>query len=71
MAIIDDEPKVSQKVLDEHKTAGDEDPYRALKMVNLIVWLIVIFFIVIGQLTMLSGAGFSSGEEYTPNADFS
>ena len=48
MAIIDDEPKVSQKVLDEHKTAGDEDPYRALKMVNLIVWLIVIFFIVIG-----------------------
>ena len=71
MAIIDDEPKVSQKVLDEHKTAGDEDPYRALKMVNLIVWLIVIFFIVIGQLTMLSAAGFSSGEEYTPNADFS
>ena len=71
MAIIDDEPKVSQKVLDEHKTAGDEDPYRALKMVNLIVWLIVIFFIVIGRLTMLSGAGFSSGEEYTPNADFS
>ena len=71
MAIINDEPKVSQKVLDEHKTAGDEDPYRALKMVNLIVWLIVIFFIVIGRLTMLSGAGFSSGEEYTPNADFS
>jgi len=68
---MEDEPNVSQKVVDEHKTSGDEDPYRALKMVNLIVWLIVIFFIVIGQLTMLSGAGFSSGEEYTPNADFS
>ena len=65
------EPNVSKMVVDENKTAGDEDPYRALKMVNLIVWLIVIFFIVIGQLTMLSGAGFSSGEEYTPNADFS
>ena len=68
---MEDEPNVSQKVVDEHKTSGDEDPYRALKMVNLIVWLVVIFFIVIGLLTMLSGSGFSSGEEYTPNADFS
>ena len=56
---MEDVPNVSQKVVDEHKTAGDEDPYRALKMVNLIVWLVVFFYIVIGLLTMLSGAGFS------------
>jgi len=31
------EPNVSKMVVDENKTAGDEDPYRALKMVNLIV----------------------------------
>tara|TARA_B100000963_G_scaffold212678_1_gene185324 strand:+ start:3227 stop:3355 length:129 start_codon:yes stop_codon:yes gene_type:complete len=42
---MEGEPKVSQMVVDEHKTAGDEDPYRALKMVNLIVWLVVIFLL--------------------------
>ena len=33
------------KVLDEHKTVDDEDPYRALKIVNSLHWLIVIIII--------------------------
>ena len=43
--IVKDKTDFSPKVLDEHKTVDDEDPYRALKIVNSLYWLIVLIII--------------------------
>ena len=43
--IVKDKTDGSLKVLDEHKTVDDEDPYRALKIVNSLYWLIVLIII--------------------------
>ena len=43
--IVKDKTDFSPRVLDEHKTVDDGDPYRALKIVNSIYWLIVLIII--------------------------
>tara|TARA_B100000242_G_scaffold162198_1_gene115896 strand:- start:53 stop:313 length:261 start_codon:yes stop_codon:yes gene_type:complete len=43
--IVEDKTDFSPKVLDEHKTIDDEDPYRALKIVNSLYWLVVLIII--------------------------
>ena len=43
--IVKDKTSTSPKVLDEDKTVDDEDPYRALKIVNSLYWLIVLIII--------------------------
>ena len=43
--IVKDKTDFSPKVLNEHKTVDDEDPYRALKIVNSLYWLIVLIII--------------------------
>ena len=43
--IVKDKTGFPPKVLDEHKTVDDEDPYRALKIVNSLYWLIVLIII--------------------------
>ena len=43
--IVKDKTDTSPKVLDEVKTVDDEDPYRALKIVNSFHWLIVLIII--------------------------
>mgnify|MGYP005667498055 FL=1 len=43
--IVKDNTDFPPKVLDEHKTVDDEDPYRALKIVNSLYWLIVLIII--------------------------
>ena len=43
--IVKDKTDTSPKVLDEVKTVDDEDPYRALKIVNSLYWLIVLIII--------------------------
>ena len=43
--IVKDKTDFSPRVLDEHKTIDDEDPYRALKIVNSLYWLIVLIII--------------------------
>ena len=40
-----DKTDTPPKVLDEHKTVDDEDPYRALKIVNSLYWLVVLIII--------------------------
>ena len=43
--IVKDKRDTPPKVLDEHKTVDDEDPYRALKIVNSLYWLVVLIII--------------------------
>ena len=43
--IVKDKTDLPPKVLNEHKTVDDEDPYRALKIVNSLYWLIVLIII--------------------------
>ena len=43
--VVKDKTDFSPKVLDEHKTIDDEDPYRALKIVNSLYWLVVLIII--------------------------
>tara|TARA_Y100000768_G_C23884353_1_gene636838 strand:+ start:80 stop:247 length:168 start_codon:yes stop_codon:yes gene_type:complete len=51
-------PDVSPKVLDENKTVEDEDPYRALKIVYRIVWLVVLSINLLAILIAISFSGF-------------
>ena len=57
--------------MDQNTNPDDEDPYRGLKILEKAILLILILFIGFIFLTLLSGTAFSSGEEWTPNADFS
>lgn len=56
---------------DQNTDLDDEDPYRGLKILEKAILLILILFIGFIFLILLSGTAFSSGEEWTPNADFS
>lgn len=57
--------------MDQNTNPDDEDPYRGLKILEKAFLLILILFIGFSFLMLLSGSAFSSGEEWTPNADFS
>ena len=70
--IVKGKTDVSPKVLDEDKTVDEEDPYRALKIVNRIIWLVVLSVITLVILIEISNSGFSSsGSSLPDNADFS
>ena len=72
MIIVKGKTDVSTKVLDEDKTVDEEDPYRALKIVNRIIWLVVLSVITLVILIEISNSGFSSsGSSLPDNADFS
>ena len=57
--------------MDQNTDLDAEDPYRGLKILEKAFWLVLILFIGFSFLIWLSGTAFSSGEEWTPNADFS
>ena len=60
------------KVLDQHETVDDEDPYRGLKIVERIVWLIVLSITALVILVAMSESAFSSsGPRFPNNGDFS
>ena len=72
MIIVKGKTDVSPKVLDEDKTVDEEDPYRALKIVNRIIWLVVLSVITVVILIAISNSAFSSsGSSLPDNADFS
>ena len=62
---------IPMKDMDQSTNLDDEDPYRGLKILEKAIFLILILFIGFIFLILLSGTAFSSGEEWTPNADFS
>ena len=62
---------IPMKDMDQRTNPDDEDPYRGLKILEKAILLILILFIGFIFLILLSGTAFSSGEEWTPNADFS
>ena len=67
-----DEPHDFPKVLDQHETDGDEDPYRALKIVERIFWLIILSIAALVILVaMTESALSSSGPRFPNNGDFS
>ena len=68
MIIVKGKTDVSPKVLDEDKTVEDEDPYRALKIVYRIIWLVVLSVI---TLAILIDSIHFSGSSFPDNADFS
>ena len=68
MIIVKGKTDVSPKVLDEDKTVDDEDPYRALKIVYRIIWLVVLSVI---TLAILIDSIHFSGSSFPDNADFS
>ena len=57
--------------MDQNTDLDAEDPYRGLKILEKAILLILVLFIGFIFLILLSGTAFSSGEEWTPNADFS
>ena len=62
----------SPMVLDQHETIDDEDPYRGLKIVERIVWLIVLSITALVILVAMSESAFSSsGPRFPNNGDFS
>ena len=62
---------VPKQDMDQNTDLDAEDPYRGLKILEKAILLILILFIGFIFLMLLSGTAFSSGEEWTPNADFS
>ena len=62
---------IPMKDMDQNTNPDDEDPYRGLKILEKAILLILILVIGFIFLILLSGTAFSSGEEWTPNADFS
>ena len=62
---------IPKQDMDQNSDLDAEDPYRGLKILEMAILLILILFIVFIFLMLLSGTAFSSGEEWTPNADFS
>lgn len=67
-----DEPNDSLKVLDQHETVDHEDPYRAMKIVYRIFWLIILSITALVILVAMSESAFSSsGPRFPNNGDFS
>ena len=67
-----DEHVDSPKALDKDETVDDEDPYRALKIVNRVVWLIVLSITALVILVAMSESAFSSsGPRFPNNGDLS
>ena len=62
---------IPKQDMDQNTDLDAEDPYRGLKILEKAILLILILFIGFSFLMLLSGSAFSSGEEWTPNADFS
>ena len=62
---------IPKQDMDQNTNLDAEDPYRGLKILEKAILLILILFIGFIFLMLLSGTAFSSGEEWTPNADFS
>ena len=62
---------IPKQDMDQNTDLDAEDPYRGLKILEKASLLILILFIGFIFLMLLSGTAFSSGEEWTPNADFS
>ena len=62
---------IPKQDMDQNTDLDAEDPYRGLKILEKAILLILILFIGFIFLILLSGTAFSSGEEWTPNADFS
>jgi|TARA_B100000282_G_C31722767_1_gene486884 hypothetical protein len=62
---------IPKQDMDQNTDLDAEDPYRGLKILEKAILLILILFIGFIFLMLLSGTAFSSGEEWTPNADFS
>ena len=62
---------IPKQDMDQNTDLDAEDPYRGLKIFEKAILLILILFIGFIFLMLLSGTAFSSGEEWTPNADFS
>ena len=62
---------IPKQDMDQNSDLDAEDPYRGLKIFEKAFLLILILFIGFIFLMLLSGTAFSSGEEWTPNADFS
>ena len=54
------------KVLDQHETVDDEDPYRGLKIVERIVWLIVLSITALVIHVEISEIDLSSSEPRFP-----
>ena len=71
VTVMKGKPDTPLQDMNQDTDADVEDPYRGLKIVEKAFWLILILFIGFGFLIWLSGTAFSSGEEWTPNADFS
>ena len=67
-----DEPNDSLKVLAQHDSVDDEDPYRAMNFVYRIFWLIILSITALVILVAMSESAFSSSEPRFPNnGDFS
>ena len=64
-------PDIPVQDINQNTNPDDEDPYQGLKILEKAFLLILILFIGFMFLMLLSGTAFSSGEERTPNADFS
>ena len=62
---------IPKQDMDQNTDLDAEDPYRGLKILEKAILLILILFIGFIFIMLLSGTAFSSGEEWTPNADFS
>ena len=71
VTVIEGESDIPLQDMEQNTNLDAEDPYRRLKIVEKAFWLIFILFIGFSVLIWLSGTAFSSGEEWTPNADFS
>ena len=71
MKVMEGRSDIPMQDMDQNTNPDDEDPYRGLKILEKAFLLILILFIGFIFLMLLSGTAFSSGEEWTPNADFS
>ena len=71
MKVIEGRSDIPMQDMDQNTNLDDEDPYRGLEILEKAFLLILILFIGFIFLMLLSGTAFSSGEEWTPNADFS
>ncbi len=71
MKVKEGRSDIPMQDMDQNTNLDDEDPYRGLEILEKAFLLILILFIGFIFLMLLSGTAFSSGEEWTPNADFS
>ena len=71
MKVKEGRSDIPMQDMDQNTNLDDEDPYRGLEILEKAFLLILILFIGFIFLMLLSCTAFSSGEEWTPNADFS